>query len=278
MTNLIFIEGVSGAGKSTAAKALAKKLCETGFSAVYYTEGDTGNPIDFYFVAFFSVDEYESLLTDYAEFAAAIKSHTIVVDDVRLVHYHDGKTPLFPEPLLGELKDREFCWKPTKPIPFAEYSRIMETVWRTFAQSTDDLPDYIIFDGSLINHPINDMLRNYNTPLHEISAHIAKLLNAVEMLNPMVFYYNPESVRNSLVNARTSRHERAATEEDIAFWENRNRVDLAVLAKLQIAPHILNIPLGGWDDAFDEMFDTIKRCWMRTKYEKLYSSLCEKQF
>jgi thymidylate kinase len=44
MTKLIFIEGVSGAGKSTAAKALAEKLCEIGFNAVHYTEGDISQP------------------------------------------------------------------------------------------------------------------------------------------------------------------------------------------------------------------------------------------
>jgi SAM-dependent methyltransferase len=257
MTNLIFIEGVSGAGKSTAAKALAKKLCEMGFNAVYYTEGDIGNPIDFYCVAYLSADEYKRLLNRYAENVDLIGEHTIIADNMRLVRYYDGKTPLFPEPLLSELKDREFCYYPTKLLPFAEYCRVMESVWRNFAQSADDLPDYIIFDGSLLHHPINDMLRNYNAPLHEISVHIEKLLDAVQTLNPMAFYYNPKSVRDSLINARTSRHERAATEDDIAFWENRNRVDLAVLANLRIMPHMLNIPLGGWGVAFDEMLNMI---------------------
>jgi hypothetical protein len=201
-------------------------------------------------------------LNNYTEIAETIIKHTIIAHDVRLVRYYDGKIPLFHEPLLSELKDREFCFKPTKLIPFAEYCRVMKTVWRNFVQNVDGLPDYIIFDGSLLHHPINDMLRNYNAPLVDLSAHIEKLLDAAQSLNPMVFYYNPESVRDSLVNARTSRCEREATEEDIAFWENRNRVELAVLeelslAKLWIAPNILNISLGGWDEAFSMMLNVI---------------------
>jgi thymidylate kinase len=87
MTNLIFIEGVSGAGKSTAAKALAEKLCKMGFNAVHYTEGDIGNPIDFYCVAYFSINDYESLLNNYTVIAETIIKHTIIADDVRLVRY-----------------------------------------------------------------------------------------------------------------------------------------------------------------------------------------------
>jgi hypothetical protein len=262
MPNLIFIEGVSGAGKSTAAKALAEKLREMGFRASCFLEGATNNPIDFCFTAYFTHDAYDALLHQYEASAAAIKAHTVFADDMRLVrYYNDSKAPLFPEPLLDELQKHEFCWNPTERIPFIEYRRVMETVWHSFAQQADAFADYIIFDGALLYHPINDMLRNYNVPVEAMAAHIEKLLGEIKALHPMVFYLNPASVRDSLRHARKSRGERVASEAEIAYWEGRNHMYQTVLAMLSTKSNILQIPLGGWETAFQTMLQSIAtRC------------------
>jgi hypothetical protein len=252
MTRLIFIEGVSGAGKSTSAKALAERLRDVK----HYAEGDISNPVDFYAAAYFSAEDYDNFLSEYAQFADKIRKRTVAADDVRLVRYMDGKTPLFSAPLSSALRRREFCWNPGECVPFAEYRRVMETLWCGFAQRAD-LPDYVVFDGSLLHHTVNDMRHNYGASVREIAAHIGTLLDAVSALNPTVFYLRPESIRASLINARTSRRERAATEEDVAFWDERGRVDTAVLAELRADVYVLDVAIGGWGEVVERMMNEL---------------------
>ena len=46
MNNIVFIEGVSGVGKTTTAQLLRDKLRDMGYNVVCYLEGDHGNPLD----------------------------------------------------------------------------------------------------------------------------------------------------------------------------------------------------------------------------------------
>jgi len=46
MSRIIFIEGVSGVGKTTTATLLSKKLQGMGYKADCYLEGDNSNPLD----------------------------------------------------------------------------------------------------------------------------------------------------------------------------------------------------------------------------------------
>lgn len=75
MKKLVFIEGVSGVGKSTLTQKARNKLREMGFSVDYYLEFDSTNPIDFYCVAYFKQNEYSDLLVKYKEFASAIMNN-----------------------------------------------------------------------------------------------------------------------------------------------------------------------------------------------------------
>ena len=64
MTKLIFIEGVSGVGKSTMVQTLQKELTGLGYKVKSYLEGDYTNPIDFYYTAYFTAHEYENYVTN----------------------------------------------------------------------------------------------------------------------------------------------------------------------------------------------------------------------
>ncbi|HBN83737.1 MAG TPA: hypothetical protein DDZ89_07810, partial [Clostridiales bacterium] len=168
---LIFVEGVSGVGKTTMVWKLCEKLRDNGFFANCFLEFDFANPIDFYCTAYFSQDEYADLLDKHNEFADDIQNNTIVTDDIRLVRYCNRETPLFPEPLLDVFRKHEFCWKPSNLVPISEFTRVYKSVWEHFAQKESKSLDYLLFDGSLFHHPINDMTRNYNASLDQIIHH-----------------------------------------------------------------------------------------------------------
>ena len=115
----------------------------------------------FYCTAYFRQEEYENLLSEFSEQSNDIKSNTIVAADIRLVRYYNGKTALFKEHLLV-LRKHEFCYKPNNPVALSEYTRVYKLIWEMFSQEANNQNDFIIFDGSLFHHPINDLMRNYN--------------------------------------------------------------------------------------------------------------------
>ena len=86
MAKLIFLEGISGVGKSTMARSLCEDLQAKGLAAKAYLEFDYTNPIDFYCVAYYAAKEYEMLLTDNPENEASISSNTINAGKARLIH------------------------------------------------------------------------------------------------------------------------------------------------------------------------------------------------
>ena len=249
--NLIFVEGVSGVGKSTLTKKLCDRLREMGFSSECYLEFDSSNPIDFYCTAYFKQDEYAALLREYPEFVGKIESKTFSAKDVRLIRYYDGKTALFPEPLLGLLRRHEFCYNPVSLIPLSEYTRLYQLIWEKFAQDPGALPDYLFFDGSLFHHPINDMMRNYHVSSEQAFGHIGTLIETVGAFRSQVVYLSSDDIAGRLQKARTSRMETPPTEKQIQFWGERKQMDMAVIQRLPIPCTVCDVSQENWDSQID---------------------------
>lgn len=259
MKKLVFIEGVSGVGKSTLTQKLRNKLREMGFSVDYYLEFDSTNPIDFYCVAYFKQDEYFDLLKKHTESAVAIRDNTIFADDIRLIRYYKGDIAQFPAPLLGLLREREFCWNPIKLVPMTEYTRVYRILWERFAQNTDSHPDYLLFDGSLFHHPINDLMRNYNATPNQAAEHVHTLLDAVSSLHPHIIYLSTDNIAERLYKAHISRGETPCSKEKIKFWEARKQSDLTVMNQLSTPHKFYDISQENWDALLPEILEQILR-------------------
>ena len=113
--------------------------------------------------------------------------------------------------------------------------------------------DFAVFDASLVSHMTNDMMRNYNASPKEIIGHLQSLLRAVDKLNPIVFYLYSGDVRSRLIDARQNRKQAPLTNEQIAFWEKRKQLDLAVLPMLSVESIFLDISDNKWDSAVTEI-------------------------
>ena len=257
MMKLIFVEGVSGVGKTTTTQKLCDKLRGIGLSAECYREFDFPNPIDFYSTAYLKQDEYDEMLAEYNEFSESIKNNTVIADDVRLVRYCNQKKPLFSEPLLAKLRYREFCWNPANLIPLSEYSRVYNLVWEQFVQNTSNQLDYLLFDGSLIHHPINDMTRNYNATSEQITCHLNTLIETIDSFRPQIIYLSSDNIAERLRKARISRKETPPSDEQIRFWEKRKVLDLAVMQRLSIPYDLYDISHEIWDSEIDVMMKQI---------------------
>ena len=246
---LIFIEGVSGVGKSTMVRMLADVLRVRGYTVRAYPEFDYTNPIDFYCTACIPNDVYEALFRRFPAEADAIRENTIPAGNVRLVRYFNEDTPLFPEPLLQELRQWEFCYHPPHPVPLAEYTAIYREVWRNFAAAPDEGCDFILFDGSLLHHPINDMMRNYGVTGAQAARHVQTLLDALGGIRRRIFYLQTEDIGAQLRRAHHDRGQNPPTAEEVRFWQTRHRNDMTVLAEIGEDWRLLDVSNEGWDAA-----------------------------
>lgn len=247
ITKLIFIEGVSGAGKSTLARNLAAQLRQLGNSVRAWVEFDHTNPIDFYCTAVLSVAEYEALAERRPEQRETLRRNTIPADRWRLVRYYHGDDPVFPQPLLSELGEHELCYHPRRPVSLENYTEIYTAVWRSFAaQLTSRQEDFLLFDGSLLHHPLNDMLRNYQVTEAQAQRHVNAVLSSLGSVPRQILYVQTEDIPAQLARAHADRDQPAPTPDELSFWETRRKYDRSVLSELSDPCDYLD-PSQGWD-------------------------------
>jgi len=185
MNKVIFIEGVSGVGKTTTTTLLSAKLQNMGYKVDCYLEGDSNNPLDPF----------------------------------------DGTYP--------------------PKIPIADFFETYKQCWQTFMGNDLDR-DFVLLDGTLLHHQINDLIREYSASDIAIVEYLSDLLTIIQPLNPILFYFSSYNASERLIQARIIRKQSTPTVDYIAFWENRKRVDLLALERLPIKSHIINVD-NGWD-------------------------------
>ncbi len=130
MTNLVFLEGVSGVGKSTMVQNLHRRLQSFGHTVRSFLEGNWTNPIDFYAAAYLTEDCYSALRQAYPEEAPQMRRNAIPVGTAMLVRYREGDRPLFSEKLVCALQEWEFCYNLPHPLPYADYAKTSDRLDR----------------------------------------------------------------------------------------------------------------------------------------------------
>lgn len=253
LTKLIFIEGVSGVGKSTMVQTLQKELTDLGYKVKSYLEGDYTNPIDFYHTAYFTAHEYEKLGYKYSYNREIINMNTIKVDDIRLIRYAKGKEFIFEEPLLSTLIENEFCYHPKRIIAMDNFISVYEKIWNNYQKSLNGEFDFIVFDGSLLHHPLNDIINNYHITGEQAVPFITALLNAIGLTEKYIFYLKTDNISIQLQIAYKERNRLKPTCKQIEFWERRFKDDMVVLNSINENFQILNISNNCWDKAKKEI-------------------------
>jgi deoxyadenosine/deoxycytidine kinase len=159
MAHLIFIEGVSGVGKSTISLALREALP----SARCFLEGDSDSPLDLFHVSYLTRAQHALLLRAHPASAGALNKRSVIEADYALIRYRNAaREPLFPPELQQYLEARELCYRAQNPPPLPEYEKVFLNLWRQFAQREKLGIPHVIFDGALLHHQINDLMRNYD--------------------------------------------------------------------------------------------------------------------
>jgi len=257
MKNLIFIEGVSGVGKSAIATKLREALENRGYTVACHLEGDPDGPLDLCWVAYLTHVEYANLLLEYTEYAKDLIKNVIYDGEYVLLRYQVGRDNLYSQKLHDELHTREFCYNPVNTAPLSKFTEVFLNLWKKYLQSEELKQDFAIFDASLVSHMTSDMTRNYNASENEMVKHLVSLLQVVNSLNPIVFYLASDNVKNRLLAARKSRRQIPPTDEQLSFWEKRKQMDMRVLKRLPVESYILDISNGDWDSALDSILKRV---------------------
>lgn len=130
-------------------------------------------------------------------------------------------------------------------------------VWSNWASALDETYDFIIFDGSLLHHPINDMMRNYGITGEQAISHITTLLNSLGQIKRHIFYIKTDNICRQLTKAYIDRKRGTPTNENIDFWENRYKNDLIVLQNIQEEYQIVDVSSENWDLVRKQILDNL---------------------
>lgn len=252
MKKLVFVEGVSGVGKSTTVVKLCDALNDHGFRAVCHLEGDANNPVDLFNCAYLTKTEFSQLLQNYPSDTCTLINNNVSEADYVLVRYGDRNTAYFAPPLLDELKTCEGFYKPVKPITIEQYTKVFTDCWRRFLCQDPGNVDFVIFDGSFLYHRANDLIQNYIAADEMIATHLKTLLSAMSPYTPLLFYLSSKDVGTRLIQARESRGQATATKAQIAFEIERKSRQTQVLELLPIQARIIDIS-DGWENAINDM-------------------------
>lgn len=163
---------------------------------------------------------------------------------------------MFEEPLLSEFMEREFCYNPRNPVSFEDYSEAYVAVWKNFVASLSGDVDFIIFDGSLLHHPINDMIRNYSATKEQVLTHTQKLLDSLGKTEYELYYLQTDDIEKQLKTAYRNRGQNTPDSADILFWENRYTYDRFVLSNIDCNCRVYDVT-DKWDEIEREIMKEI---------------------
>jgi len=256
MKRLVFIEGVSGVGKSTTAETLCYALRDLGLAARCYLEGDANNPVDLFGCAYLTAKEFAGVLKQHPHEAEKLLRHSNRTDDYTLVRYRDRNTDYFFAPLLDWLKEHEGFYRPAHPMPLDCYTKVFVDCWQRYLASRAMVSDIAIFDGCFLYHRMNDLVNNYGANDDQIIMHLNALLAAMLPHKPYLFYLSAQDVSERLTEARKARAQAPASAECIATEINRNQRQQVVLKQIPVEKRVFDIS-NGWDSAIVEMLRII---------------------
>lgn len=142
MNNIIFIEGVSGVGKTSTVCLLSERLRNLGFSVKCHIEGDPYSPLDLCWTSYLTKCEFEDILFSYPMYADELSKNIIYQGEYFLVRYRIGETELYSPELNNELHKKEFCYNPSNNLPQSKFTEVFAALWQRFVNGNTSKFDY----------------------------------------------------------------------------------------------------------------------------------------
>jgi uridine kinase len=257
-SRLVLIEGICGSGKSTLAERLYKYLLRTGSSAFFYDEGARNHPVSLNGHAFLKPDEYDNLLKHYPCEKEILKSMSIIEDTLVLIPYRDIEALKENTTLYDYLKAHELCWTDKPVASLSDFSLTIQKQWKRFEHSVIDRESIFVLEGVFFQHPIHDLLRNYQASDMQIISHIQGVANQISGLQPVLIYLSQSNIREQQIKIAQMRCKpHYATETNIRFMENRTRIETLLLCQMPFPTYTIENEDLDWNKVFAKITNVI---------------------
>lgn len=270
LTRLIMVEGIPGSGKTTMAGRIAAHYQRAGQAVALYREGEA-HPADMAWNAYVPLREMDGLLSRYPGQAEEILS---------VARRYNGHMII---PYIGiRAEDRSFYAEMERyevydaRVPFATFCRLHHDRWYDFAQQAAGEGRLTVFESAFLQNHVNELMLFQLADEDAILAHLKTLLDAVEVLSPVVIYLSQWDVRATIERAARERvsNEGSWIDRVVPYIEQtpygrrhglkgmdgfiramtaRREIELAALETLPVRSMILENPDFDWEAVWVEL-------------------------
>lgn len=267
MTGLIFVEGVPGTGKSTAAHGLAEWLRSTGRAADYWPEGRTDHPVDFEDVAVLSDGAWERIVARFPTWQEELLGVTSRQGEISLVRHPHAED--LPAELVEELRHFDAY---DGAITAALHTRVLTENWRRFG-SRPSPAAVQLWECVLLQNPACALLATFDEGEAAFQEHVVGLVEAVASQRPALIYLDPGDPADVLRNAAAHRpaawldmairyhterkyglrHGLRGFEGYVEFMRYRRDVELRLLPHLPLPTLVVDLRSGTWLERTERM-------------------------
>lgn len=205
-----FIEGIHGAGKSTCARRLLRRLGEETGKRVFF-RSEKPSPLDLDRLAFFDDDELQEFI-GICEAAGSLTGEWLARELERFSAWEEERCAVnwlgfcaacgCDDPRAREFAlSHELC---AGKAGLERYEELTLRRWRRFSRERD--PEaYYLFEGTVFQHPLAELLGNYAAGDEEIVRFVREMLACMPGVVPTLIYIRVSDVEGALLNAAAER-------------------------------------------------------------------------
>ncbi len=184
-TNIIFLEGLPGSGKTVFSRRL-----ENDFKMLMpikkYEEGEL-NPLDFGYLAIMDKTEYKHLLTQFNDIRDDIEAVSTNLGSFIMTAFTKVKRPSLDDAFYQTFSRYQL----TEVNDFEYFKKTTFNLWKAFVESYDQDTLYL-YGGAFLQNQYEALWLKYGLNLKEMQDYFKELINIIKPLNPLIIYiYQP---------------------------------------------------------------------------------------
>jgi hypothetical protein len=269
---LILLEGIPGAGKSSAGMHIQAFLEKRGISSFFWREGDFDHPADFEGIACLSASVYQDFLSRYPQLAVLLDEYLTICGADHLLSYRKLQHN-HPQALPPTLTDEFSRYDVYDGLSMSEYCRLALQRWQDFRQSVRNADAITLLECCLLQNPLTVLLARHNGTPSIARQQIGAVAAIIQDLKPLVIYLSPQNARTALEAVRAERpkewadfviayltrqaygqtHHLDGFEGVIRFYEMRQKLEIDILRELPVQSLVIEHSGQEWERCYQQM-------------------------
>jgi hypothetical protein len=266
-TKLVMVEGIPGSGKSTLSQYIQDTLNTHRIESELFLEGNLRHPADYESVACVPNEELDRLRSSYADVFHDIDPFVSLSGNDSLIAYalaQQSAQNEIPSSLYEEIRRYEIY----DGIPVEKYCELMVQRWSSFAKNQREKDKLVILECCFLQNPGCALLARHDAGNDRFVQHVLQIAEQIQDLNPILFYLNQPSVRETIERVKTMRPQEWLdfviwyhTEQDygknkglhgydgyIQFLEHRRELELHIIEQLPFQTFIMDNSDYDWEN------------------------------